>query len=305
MLTVYDRARELRPDRAIVEQTVKAAMHQLDAGLPVSPALPPAGPGPGPADEPDDDGYEDQLSDEMNDLLDRLNVLRRHVDDLRLNVEDPVLARRELRNIEEELDQVRAAMTVAYDDGQSSVGLEPAGHSRAGAPLDPREVQRGPTSQAPCSVHETCDDPGSRTPTELAHRGPEQACDGSVALSAILAPPRQIGAKSAPWIGPPRGASSRSNGSGHYISVGDGLVVGDGQPDYQPPPLRPPLDGGGRTPPALGDWSYAALRRGAAGRGHRVPCGEGDLALAEEAPSGREARRQQASAGGADTRHRR
>jgi hypothetical protein len=121
MLSVYDRATRLRPDRAIVEQTVKAAMRDLDNVAPPRPALPglaPPDPGAGGYSEPDDsDDLDDELpSEEISELVDRLDILRRHLDDLRLNVEDPILARRELRNIEEEIGQVRAAMALAYGD---------------------------------------------------------------------------------------------------------------------------------------------------------------------------------------------
>jgi hypothetical protein len=53
-------------------------------------------------DENDSD-VDDELSEEVNDLINRIDVLRHHVDDLRLNAEDPILARRELRNIIEEV----------------------------------------------------------------------------------------------------------------------------------------------------------------------------------------------------------
>lgn len=115
MLTVYDRALQLRPDRAIVEQTVKVAMRELDdtRGLAAGPTAITSGPEPVPYGDDDLDDDE-QLSEPINELVDRLDVLRQHIDDLRLNVEDPILARREFRNVEEELDQVRAAMTAAY-----------------------------------------------------------------------------------------------------------------------------------------------------------------------------------------------
>lgn len=115
MLTVYDRALQLRPDRAIVDQTVKAAMRELDdaRGLPAGPAAISSTLEPTPYAD-DDVDEDEQLPEPINELVDRLDVLRQHIDDLRLNVEDPVLARREFRNVEEELDQVRAAMTAAY-----------------------------------------------------------------------------------------------------------------------------------------------------------------------------------------------
>jgi hypothetical protein len=114
MLAVYDRALELRPGRAIVEQTVKAAMRERLA-LPEPPGGP-AGAGEhlDPAAPDVDAQDDDELSDELAELVDRLDILRRHIDDLRLSVEDPVLARRELRNVVEEIEQVKAAMTVAY-----------------------------------------------------------------------------------------------------------------------------------------------------------------------------------------------
>ncbi len=49
-------------------------------------------------------------------LIDRFDIVRGHVDDLRLSIEAPILARRELRNIEEEVDEVCAAMAAAYRD---------------------------------------------------------------------------------------------------------------------------------------------------------------------------------------------
>jgi hypothetical protein len=123
MLSVYDRATRLRPDRAIVEQTVKAAMRDLDAVAPTRRALPGLAPPDqesGGDPEPDDlEDLDDELpSEEISELVDRVDILRRHLDDLRLNVEDPIVARRELRNIEEELCQVKAAMTLAYGDDQ-------------------------------------------------------------------------------------------------------------------------------------------------------------------------------------------
>jgi len=119
MLAVYDRAIELRPGRAIVERTVRAAMRELDAPPGATPKLH-AAPMEHPHPNEDDlEDLEDQLpSEEISELVDRLDILRRHVDDLRLNVEDPILARRELCNIEEEVGQVKAAMAAAYGDRQ-------------------------------------------------------------------------------------------------------------------------------------------------------------------------------------------
>jgi hypothetical protein len=119
MLSVYDRALKLRPDRAIVEHTVKAAMRELDAvalARPALPGLPSTDPEPGYYSQPADfDDLDDELpTEEVSELVDRLDILRRHVDDLRLSIEDPILAHRELRNIEEEVGQVRAAMAIAY-----------------------------------------------------------------------------------------------------------------------------------------------------------------------------------------------
>jgi hypothetical protein len=116
MLSAYDRATRLRPDRAIVEQTVKNAMRDLDKVAPTRPALPglaPPDPDAGSDSDPEDlDDLDDELpSQEISDLVDRLDILRRHLNDLRLNVEDPIVARRELRNIEEEICQVKAAIT--------------------------------------------------------------------------------------------------------------------------------------------------------------------------------------------------
>jgi len=120
MLGVYDRAIELRPGRVIVEQTVKAAMRELHAGI--EPAALGARAGADveseSVDSDLDEDDEDGLSEELSELVDRLEVLRRHVDDFRLNVEDPVLARRELRNVVEEIEQVKAATAAAYGDGR-------------------------------------------------------------------------------------------------------------------------------------------------------------------------------------------
>ena len=69
-----------------------------------------------PEDRADDELDDEGFTEEVGEIVDRLDVLRRHVDDLRLIVEDPILARRELRNIEEEIAQVRAAMTAAYGE---------------------------------------------------------------------------------------------------------------------------------------------------------------------------------------------
>jgi hypothetical protein len=114
MLAVYDRALELRPGRAIVEQTVKGAMRELGARTTPPPAIAAAPDVDAVADTEEDLELDGELSEEVSQLVDRLDVLRRHVDDLRMSVEDPVLARREMRNIEEEVEQVRAAMLAAY-----------------------------------------------------------------------------------------------------------------------------------------------------------------------------------------------
>lgn len=113
MLAVYDRALELRPGRAIVEQTVKAAVAELEP-VAVTPRVLPDGPGAEPELDDEDDEPYGELSEPVSELVDRLDVLRRHVDDLRLSVEDPVLARRELSNVLEEVEQVKAAMTAVY-----------------------------------------------------------------------------------------------------------------------------------------------------------------------------------------------
>jgi len=118
MLAVYDRAIQLRPGRAIVEQTVRAAMRELDAPPSATPKLHAAAMENPQPNKDDLDDVEDLPSEEISELVDRLDILRRHVDDLRLNVEDPILARRELRNIEEEVGQVKTAMAAAYGDHQ-------------------------------------------------------------------------------------------------------------------------------------------------------------------------------------------
>ena len=120
MLRVYDRACQLRPGRAIVEETVRAAIRETIAP-PEPPALaPPAAREPA-AREPavedlDEDEMVDELPEEIHELLERIDLLRNAVADLRLNAEDPVTARRELSNVREELDQVTDALQIAYGD---------------------------------------------------------------------------------------------------------------------------------------------------------------------------------------------
>lgn len=114
MLRVYDRACQLRPGRAIVEDTVRAAVRETIA--PPEPAALPATAGHS-EPVPDDLGADelvDELPEEIHELLERIDLLRSAVADLRLNAEDPVIARRELTNVREELDQVTAALEIAY-----------------------------------------------------------------------------------------------------------------------------------------------------------------------------------------------
>ncbi|HWE14866.1 MAG TPA: hypothetical protein VG365_15185 [Solirubrobacteraceae bacterium] len=40
--------------------------------------------------EENDSDVDVQVSEEVNELIDRIDVLRHHVDDLRLNAEDPI-----------------------------------------------------------------------------------------------------------------------------------------------------------------------------------------------------------------------
>lgn len=114
MLAVYDRAIELRPGRAIVQHTVKAAAAELLPPAPAAAVLPAAGRVEDQADDELEDERE-ELPEEVLELIDRLDVLRGHIDDLRLAISDPILARRELSNIEEEVGEVRAALANAYD----------------------------------------------------------------------------------------------------------------------------------------------------------------------------------------------
>ena len=94
-------------------------MRELDAPPSATPKLHAAAMENPQPNKDDLDDVEDELSsEEISELVDRLDILRRHVDDLRLNVEDPILARRDLRNIEEEVDQVKAAMAAADGDRQ-------------------------------------------------------------------------------------------------------------------------------------------------------------------------------------------
>ena len=111
MLRVYDRACQLRPGRAIVEETVRAAIRETIA---------PTAAGEPPVEDLDEDELVDELVDELpeeiHELLERIDLLRNAVADLRINAEDPVTARRELRNVREEVDQVTEALQIAYGD---------------------------------------------------------------------------------------------------------------------------------------------------------------------------------------------
>lgn len=99
----------------IVEQTVKAAMReQLEPPAPPGKPVLPADLGAIELEE-----LEQELSEEVSELIDRLDVLRGHIDDMRLNIEDPILARRELRNILEEVQDVKAAVSAAYGDAEA------------------------------------------------------------------------------------------------------------------------------------------------------------------------------------------
>ena len=94
-------------------RTVKAAAAELHTH-PTPAAAVPAGHDDQVDVDVDEDEEGEELAEEVLVLIDRLEVLRSHVDDLRLAVSDPILARRELSNIEEEVEQVRAALTHAY-----------------------------------------------------------------------------------------------------------------------------------------------------------------------------------------------
>jgi len=115
MLTVYDRACQLRPGRAIVEETVRAAIRETIAP-PEPPALAPAAAGEPAGEDLDEDELVDEVPEEIHELLERIDLLRNAVADLRINAEDPVTARRELRNVREEVDQVTEALQIAYGD---------------------------------------------------------------------------------------------------------------------------------------------------------------------------------------------
>jgi hypothetical protein len=115
MLRVYDRACQLRPGRAIVEETVRAAIRETIAP-PEPPAIAPAAAGELAVEDLDEDELVDELPEEIHELLERIDLLRNAVADLRLNAEDPVTARRELRNVREEVDQVTEALQIAYGD---------------------------------------------------------------------------------------------------------------------------------------------------------------------------------------------
>ncbi len=57
---------------------------------------------------------ESQLCEEVRGPDDRLNILLRHIDQLQLSVEDPILACRERRTVLKEAEWVRAMLTHAY-----------------------------------------------------------------------------------------------------------------------------------------------------------------------------------------------
>jgi hypothetical protein len=116
MLTVYDRACQLRPGRAIVEDTVKAAMRDTIAPPPATGSQLAEHVQQSTHDAYDDDEEElpDELPEEIHELLERIDLLRGAVADLRLNAEDPITARRELTNVREELQQVTTALESAY-----------------------------------------------------------------------------------------------------------------------------------------------------------------------------------------------
>jgi hypothetical protein len=115
MLRVYDRACQLRPGRAIVEETVRAAIRETIAPA-EPPAIAPPAAGEPPVDDVEEDELVDELPEEIHELLERIDLLRNAVADLRINAEDPVTARRELRNVREEVDQVTEALQIAYGD---------------------------------------------------------------------------------------------------------------------------------------------------------------------------------------------
>ncbi len=94
MLTIYDKAAQLRPGRAVVDSTVNLAVHGLLAPPPIldtpaeghDPAPPTAGETPVDVDdqEPDQDEDDDPLEDPeaVHELHDRLIEIRRALDDL-------------------------------------------------------------------------------------------------------------------------------------------------------------------------------------------------------------------------------
>jgi hypothetical protein len=78
------------------------------------PALAPPAAGEPAVEDLDEDELVDELPEEIHELLERIDLLRNAVADLRINAEDPVTARRELRNVREEVDQVTEALQIAY-----------------------------------------------------------------------------------------------------------------------------------------------------------------------------------------------
>jgi hypothetical protein len=79
MLAVYDRATELRPERAIAEATVKQALREL---APPSPPVALAAPVVADEDQDDEEDQDGALVEEAMDPEDQLDDLRQYRDDL-------------------------------------------------------------------------------------------------------------------------------------------------------------------------------------------------------------------------------
>jgi hypothetical protein len=67
----------------------------------------------GDVDQPEEE-LPDELPEEVAELIERVDLLRNAVADLRLNMQDPVTAKRELSNVREELEQVTTALAITY-----------------------------------------------------------------------------------------------------------------------------------------------------------------------------------------------
>lgn len=133
MLDVYDRAKALRPDRALVAETVAQVMRQLLAAtVPERRAVEaPAPPGDDGLDIDADDvsaADEDEEPEEVHELRDRLILVRGVLDDLSLAVSglrtgDGAAAGRAMRELAEEIPELQAPFDAAQAAADNARGV--------------------------------------------------------------------------------------------------------------------------------------------------------------------------------------